>query len=224
MTIRIDYPWNVERAMVENIGEYLGQLPPQSQEFYKQLYDMVIEAENGAISQSDFESMLESLLDQAAMGLFTDTAGREPTDVELQILQERINDIRNRVRPLSEDIYGGKYVPAPEGEGHAVEPRIFAWAASLAIFAVLGSLFGGGYDDLLMWVYQEGKDHCGQCKELNGTILNRKQWLDFAILGIYPRSWELECKGLHCGCELKLVVQDADGRYWMDDEEVWPEY
>lgn len=222
--IRVSYPWAIEKAMVENIGEYLGQLPPQSQEFYNQLEAMIIEAENGGIGQETFETMLESLLEQAAMGLFTDTADREPTDNELAILQMRIDDIRNRIRPLSDDIYSGRYKPAPEGAGHAVEPRIFAWAASLAIFAILGSMFSGGYNDLLMWVYQEGKDHCNQCRELHGTILNRKQWLDFAILGIYPRSWELECKGLHCGCQLVLVVEDAEGRYWVNDEEVWPDF
>jgi hypothetical protein len=41
--------------------------------------------------------------------------------------------------------------------------------------------------------------HCKDCKKLNGRVYRGSIW---AKHDIYPRHWDLECRGVHCGCGL----------------------
>jgi hypothetical protein len=48
------------------------------------------------------------------------------------------------------------------------------------------------------WVWDPTKEHCNDCRRLNGRVYRNSTWERW---GIYPRSSRLECFGAHCGCE-----------------------
>lgn len=59
-------------------------------------------------------------------------------------------------------------------------------------------------DKPLKWVFDPKKEHCRSCLRLNGQVRRANKW---AEIGIYPRSPELDCFGLYCGCKW----EDAEG-------------
>lgn len=59
-------------------------------------------------------------------------------------------------------------------------------------------------DKPLKWIFDPRKEHCRSCQRLNGQVRRASKW---AELGIHPRSVELECFGLFCGCRFEETTE-----------------
>lgn len=59
-------------------------------------------------------------------------------------------------------------------------------------------------DQKLMWIWQPDKEHCADCRKLNGKVYRASVWDE---IGILPQSEKLACHGYRCGCA--LVLTDA---------------
>jgi len=60
-----------------------------------------------------------------------------------------------------------------------------------------------GAEQRLEWVWTPRKEHCPDCRRLNGIVKRASTWLLARARGLYPQSRALDCHGYHCGCELK---------------------
>lgn len=54
-------------------------------------------------------------------------------------------------------------------------------------------------DQKMKWVWSPEKEHCDDCRKLNGRVYRNSIWQKYGIL---PRSSRLKCFGGHCGCDL----------------------
>lgn len=52
-------------------------------------------------------------------------------------------------------------------------------------------------DKKLKWVWNPIKEHCDDCRRLNGKVYRASVWRKYDI---YPRAWKLRCRGRYCGC------------------------
>lgn len=52
-------------------------------------------------------------------------------------------------------------------------------------------------DTKLMWQWSPEKEHCADCRKLNGRIYRASVWAKY---NIWPQSHDLECRGFRCGC------------------------
>ena len=60
-----------------------------------------------------------------------------------------------------------------------------------------------GAEQRLEWVWTPRKEHCPDCRRLNGIVKRASTWLLARARGLYPQSRALDCHGYKCGCELK---------------------
>lgn len=58
----------------------------------------------------------------------------------------------------------------------------------------------------LMWVWNPEKEHCDDCRVLNGRVHRASQWQRW---GIAPQSRRLECGGWRCGCKFVVTTEPA---------------
>lgn len=90
-------------------------------------------------------------------------------------------------------------VEADQAKGGNLDPlisRVPSWVSRLSGIRAVGKLVALG-DKRQKWVYQEGKEHCQDCRNLNGRIYKASTWERW---NIYPQSARLECYGTYCGC------------------------
>lgn len=55
-------------------------------------------------------------------------------------------------------------------------------------------------DQKKQWVWNPAKEHCVDCRAMNGRVYRNSTW---ARYGIRPGSANLNCFGGHCGCEFR---------------------
>ena len=67
------------------------------------------------------------------------------------------------------------------------------------------ALAANGMDDEDKYIWTMGDtEHCSDCLEQAGMgEMPGSYWAEMALAGIYPRSPNLYCTGLHCGCALE---------------------
>jgi hypothetical protein len=61
-------------------------------------------------------------------------------------------------------------------------------------------------DQKLMWVMGYTKEHCSDCRRLDGRVYRASAWRN---ADLYPRKHSLECEGWRCACELVPTNQPA---------------
>jgi len=54
-----------------------------------------------------------------------------------------------------------------------------------------------GSDLKFRWVRDPAKDSCADCIQYDGLVFYGSQW---AAAGVRPKTWELACRGVNCGC------------------------
>jgi len=45
-------------------------------------------------------------------------------------------------------------------------------------------------------------EHCETCLTLKDVVAKKEDWEALRARGIYPKSWELKCHGVHCQCDI----------------------
>lgn len=81
----------------------------------------------------------------------------------------------------------------------AIYARVDLWVNGYnRIFGLAQTLACG--DLKYRWVLGNRKEHCADCKKLNGRVYRGSVWAKYDI---YPRHWALACRGVHCGCSLE---------------------
>jgi len=57
-----------------------------------------------------------------------------------------------------------------------------------------------GRDQKLKWVWNEIKEHCPDCRKLNGRVYRASMWNKYDLR---PRMRRLNCHGYRCGCRFE---------------------
>lgn len=61
-------------------------------------------------------------------------------------------------------------------------------------------------DQKLMWVMGATKEHCTDCRRLDGRVYRASVWRN---ADLYPRKHSLECGGFRCACEFVSTNEPA---------------
>lgn len=75
--------------------------------------------------------------------------------------------------------------------------RIEQWVAAYTRIKQLATAIAAK-DKPLEWQYGDTV-HCYDCLRLNGRVYRASIWVKYGLL---PKSWNLECHGIHCQCKL----------------------
>lgn len=180
-------------------------------EYRAEFEDLVTQAVEGEITQPDFIDRLSELV--AAMLFTAMIAGSEWDDDELSIemstrLQLVIDQNLDAVRDFANDIYEGRY--SPDGLGIvAALGRISLWAGTLGSVYAMGQTYRRD-DPFLRWEWSPLKDHCEDCRRLNGQVHRASEWRQS---GWVPRGRMLACHGYRCGCAFIPAEGPATGSF-----------
>jgi hypothetical protein len=123
------------------------------------------------------------------------------TKEELKVLDDFIDDEVKRIGGLSDFIQA--HSQADGGLLNMVRGRVELWTNRIPELEQLGKVVGARTEKL-EWVFDPRKDHCLDCRFLNGKVYRGFTWMTLRTQkNIYPRSRGLKCKGFRCGCEIK---------------------
>lgn len=206
----------IQRAYIEeNIDDLLAGMPVEAARYYDDLSDLIYQAQTGEIDQNTFQQQAETLTVALLLLLYLRGSGKteaQLTSADRSRINQQARAMLGQLPTLGSAVYAGDFQPVEEGgRGHSIPARVFTWASIAAGIWWLGQIFSGPDYELLEWRYSIFKDHCDQCRNLNGQIKTRKEWRRLASeQGIYPGSWYLECHGIHCGCELVPVAGQVE--------------
>lgn len=124
-----------------------------------------------------------------------DMTQNERTRLQQEINQEwlHIAGVADFIESHSKD-NGGKL--------STCQQRIERWVAAYSRILQLAAAMAGK-DKPMEWVYGDTV-HCSDCLRLNGRVYRASVWVDHGLL---PKSWDLECHGIHCQCELRATTK-----------------
>jgi hypothetical protein len=169
---------------------------------------LVEEALNEEISRDNFESRLTELVAAILMLIWLRGANLnlpDLTSAENAALTQALDPNLEAIRGLADDLYSGKYEESPT----SALTRIFLWSNIAAGVYFMG-LMNRRDDPLLKWRRDTLKDSCGDCVRLDGQVHTAREW---AASGWIPRSFGLECRGVHCGCSLSETSDPVSGGF-----------
>jgi len=127
------------------------------------------------------------------------TCGVRPDELsaeELARLQSEIVLEQQHITGLADFI--GE-VKARGGKLAEVFTRVELWVNGYAETRALAQMLVCS-DVKLKWVLGVRLVHCRDCLMLNGRVYRAKIWAKYDIR---PQHWDLECRGLHCGCHFE---------------------
>lgn len=87
-----------------------------------------------------------------------------------------------------------------QAKGGALEPllnRADTWANGYERIVLLAQSVSGA-DLKMKWKRDPAKAGCVDCLQYDGKIYRKSEW---AEVGVYPRSPDLACSGVNCGCD-----------------------
>lgn len=177
-----------------------GDTPAAIAEYEQALADLIEQASNGEIEREEFELQFEEIAAAILLAMFLAGArisDGDQTEEELDLIDAEIEITRERIPPLADDVYAGRYISQ---EGQSLELSIAAkvalWASTAAMLFEIGKTFRRD-DPLLQWFITPGKDSCSTCLSLNGQVHRASEWRQ---IGFHPKGRNLECGGYNCGC------------------------
>lgn len=150
----------------------------------------------GEVTRDRFMELLSDMVFATLLALFLRGARKGEgalTQAEWAIIISESDPHFNAIRGLADDIYGeDRFV----GGQMAAYSRISGWLNIASGFFFLGQTYRDD-DPYLQWDYSIFKDHCRDCVRLDGQVHRASEW---RAAGWVPRTWKLECHGIHCGC------------------------
>lgn len=205
--------WEANRDKQVGGGD---DMPPEVEEYEQAIIDLIELANDGELTEEEFETQLEELTTALIIALFLAGAGLESQDQlddeQREALGEQVSEGTQTVPEVTEQVFAGFYLPIAEGgRGWNIVAKAALWAIFLAGAYELGKLHNRAkQQDFLRWRVSPGKDSCTDCLRLNGQIHTRKEWLDSGWL---PKRRRLECNGYNCGCYFEDAEGPSRGRF-----------
>lgn len=170
------------------------------------------QALNGEISQERFEGAIEQIVVAILLSMFLRGSRRTYGELPADALADLNNEIDTHLQSLegfSNDIYVNRlYTTEARGVENAMM-RLGTWITIAAGVYFLGQLWRAD-EPYLRWDYAIFKEHCADCARLNGQVHTASEW---RASGWRPRSFTLECRGLHCGCSFTQVEGPSTGAF-----------
>lgn len=128
----------------------------------------------------------------------------ELTEIERGALQAEIIKETNFI-----DALGQAIIARNRASGGKLEPlytRTELWVSAYNRVMTLASTYAAA-DQKAEWVIgAKQREHCRDCVRYNGKVHRLSVWRKY---GAVPRSYDLACRGYHCGCELRVTSSPA---------------
>lgn len=156
---------------------------------------------NGDLSRFDFVDDFVSTIERQYEQAWTVGArmsGVEPderTEAEQAILNNAINTEIGYLTGFADAIEANS-----KANGGALQPlldRAELWAQGYDRVVILAQSVSGA-DVKMKWKRDPTKKSCPDCIQYDGKIFRKSEW---AEAGVYPRSPDLNCSGINCGCD-----------------------
>lgn len=128
---------------------------------------------------------------------------QELTPPELAKMQEMIAGNLSRVNALAEYILKVRDPAGKVALNNAIRQRLKLWLNGYSQIRTLAQSMACK-DQKLKWVWSPEKEHCPDCKNLNGRIYRASIWEKYQIR---PQMRELACKGFNCGCRFEITTE-----------------
>lgn len=183
---------------------------PSLEQYERQFRYLIEQALRSEIGRERFTGVLEQIVAAVLITLFargSRLSASEFTDDMREAISVEIDVHIRSLAGFADDIYiHGLYVPGGLGVQGALD-RVTSWLTIASGVIFLGMLYRVD-DPYLRWNVSILKEHCGSCAHLNGQVHTATEW---RASGWYPRSFDLECRGVHCGCWLSQVEGPSAG-------------
>jgi hypothetical protein len=145
-----------------------------------------------------FELTGDFMVDAFEAGML-DGAGAEEeiamTDEEAGFVFSQAALIQQRLLEFGQTIIDGQY----DGKLRQALARADLYSGPIEWMWWQGLAYGAA-DQMHGWILGGTKEHCRDCLAYHGQ---RHRMSDWRAVGAIPNSWNLECKGIHCECELR---------------------
>ncbi len=195
------------------------KIDPQLQAYYDQLAALTAAAQAGNIDERDFIEQMERVVLTALMLAYLLGGGTVATAETDDKFQERIEQNRNSIAVLANDIYSGKYTAndkqTADEAAAKLDSRLGLWVIGVAAVYDLGknqqpdTIIVDGEVVEYTETWRVGPtEHCVTCLALEGVSLTPSEW---ASLGLEPRSPDLKCGGWNCKCGRYPEGRPSDG-------------
>jgi len=205
--------WQRERKEKQaNGGE---DLPPEIDDYEQDVIDLIEAANEGEITQDEFEEQLETLTATSIALVFILGTGVDSVDdlddSQREALGVEIEEGTQTIPTLAASVFAGDYQPVEDGgKGYNIVAKAMLWAVFLAGVYELGKLYNDSRNPYLEWNITPGKDSCTDCLRLNGQVHRRSDW---QASGWIPKRRRLECNGYNCGCYFVEVDGPERGNF-----------
>lgn len=177
---------------------------PQLAQYEEEFRALTDRAIAGDMPKERFEEALGELVAATILALFLRGARRTQDSLvldELETVNRQIDNHQRAIAAISEDLYGGRYDADGLGRASAYQ-RISTWINVAAGVFYLGELYR--LDDPFLTWRLGPTEHCRDCLRLAGQVHRASEWRAAAWS---PRTWRLECTGVHCQC----LWEETDG-------------
>lgn len=131
----------------------------------------------------------------------------ELTPEEHLRLTDEVNKEREFVRNLGQAITANSKISG--GKLQPLITRAELWVAGYNRIRTLGSTYAAR-DQKQEWRMGATKEHCRSCQRYNGRVYRASTWRKH---NIYPRMYDLECRGYNCQCDLYITNAPATPGY-----------
>lgn len=148
---------------------------------------------SSAINRGFNQAWIEGL---AECGILPD----EMTEAEQAALNKRIADEQQFVSEFGEWIERNSKFNG--GKLGTVFGRLSMWTNRYSAVGSQAQTMACG-NQKLVWRFDPAKEHCKDCRRLNGKVYRASTWQE---IGILPQSSSLECGGWRCGCVLETTT------------------
>lgn len=181
-----------------------------------ELEALTLRANNGDITQAQFEEQLATFVETSLIALYSEMVGKDVTEFNTQDeanLEEYIVVNFDSVKKLSDDIYAGKYEDAEDKDGVLMLlGRLGLWVVNAYALATLADVFNpNNQEKRYEFILGNTLEHCGDCLRLNNQVHTASDWASHSDM--LPRSHSLECKGFNCLCTLQETDKPVSGNW-----------
>ncbi len=177
-------------------------IDPILEQYNDQLLALILSANNGELTRSQFRNQLDVLVTTFLTLAFLTAGGDIGNRSELDQLIEGHTEGVNR---LTRDVYAGTY-QGEENEDR-LQSRVNTWVIAIAGAYAVGQEANTRQDERLVWRLGVA-DHCSTCLALDGVVLTRAEW---ESSGYRPQGRNLECGGYNCKCSRLLTDSESIG-------------
>lgn len=201
---------------VDPFGVGNEELDPLLADYHEEMADLVARAQDGELTQDEFEQEMEILVTSTFLLVFSQGSGSEELPLlAVMAMEQELMRAREGIARLADDVYAGRY-DIREGEtaeeaAERLGNRLVLWGASAAGMYALGQLHVQNADRVKYeWVLGPTTESCEDCLRLAGQIHTAEAWNQS---GWRPQSSALSCRGFNCRCSLLETDAEINGDF-----------